>query len=154
MDPEVIVGILTVLLTVLTLLVSVLGGYLAYLARTVESRIDSRLTGKLDKASSAMERLFRSQLALVDVAVCLAVESLVVDDADSGSSLLYFLRQAIRLSSGVSDEIEVALTALEAAGSSAVPLYPYIERIRSASNWPAALEHRFEEMMKRAIVPK
>ena len=149
---ETTLGILTILLTVLTLLVSILGAYLAYLSHTVESRIDTRLSAKLAAATKEMELLFRAQLALVDAAVCVAAESLVPTDGESeGAKLLYFLRHAVRLSSGVSGEIEIALAALEAAGSAAIPLFPYIERIRSASSWPPALEHRFDEMMKRAV---
>ena len=152
MNTETVLGILAILLTVLTLLVSILGVYLAYLSRTLESRIHSRLSKKSGEASRRLEALFRAQLALVDAAVCVAAEAMLPSDGrHEGTELLYFLRHAIRLSSDEPGEISLALNALDAAGEQAIPLYPYVERIRSSSSWPSELEQRFEGMMKKAI---
>jgi len=149
---ERVLWVSSILLGILTLLVSVLGLYLAYLSRTVEKRIHARLSRELAASSDQLGALVRSQLALVDAALCVTADAWIDSHEDHDeTTLLYFLRHAVRLASGSPDEIGLALDALQSAGSKAVPLFPYIERIRASSDWPAELEAQFESMMRGAI---
>lgn len=150
MKAEVAIAILSVIMAILGIGLTLVTAYLGYLALTLEDRLRSTLQSDAAVRHDQLRDTVAARLLLVD----LAVEALCVNrKAGEGDGLpegdLYFLQHIGRLASNDPEEIGKALGALEAGGEAVVHLLPYVERVRTRSNWPTEANRRFETLLRQ-----